>query len=113
MKYYVAAVRNWDEKRMQEAFEHCTELGTQKSFITSDYKTVKGLVRYRIQNHFLYHSHVWAVFQCIEGQPDRFLGLEYNPFDDGLKKLAAQYIRVRRRVNRYERVSGYPLAAIA
>ena len=99
MRYLVAAVRNWDEDRMMNAFEYVTESGTEKQFITSRYRTLKGLIRYAIQNHPLYYSHVWAVFEIIGGT-ERFVGLEYNHNDEQLCEISSRYMRVRNRLQR-------------
>lgn len=113
-KFFVAAVRDWPEDRMRATFDHVLELGTQKAFTTRDYKTVKGLIRYRIQNHILYHSHVWAIFRVIPGNYDReeFVGLEYNYYDDALCDIAARYMKVRNSLLRNGNRTGYPLSAL-
>lgn len=110
MKYYVAAVRDWDETRMREHLEHATELGSEKSFITSDYKTLRGLIKYRIMEHFAYYSHVWAIFELHDGR-EKFVGLQYNLYDPALGELAIRYTRARKAngckrsgVSLYERV---------
>lgn len=112
-KYYVAAVRDWDEDRMMANFEHVTEIGSGYSFITADYKTVRGLVKYRIQEHPVYYSHVWAVFD-ITGGNERFIGLEYNLDDSQLRDVATRYMMVRNRLRHSDsRTSGYPLSVRA
>lgn len=109
-KFHVAALRDWDEDRMMAAFDCVTELGTEKQFITRDYKTVPGLVRHRIQTHFLYHSHVWTVFREFDMGTSQFVGLEFNEHDEGLTALASRYMRVRNRLNKNNsRISGIPL----
>lgn len=108
--FHVAAVRDWDEDRMMKNLEVCLYPGTERGFITHDYRTVQGLVRHRIQNHILYHSHVWAVFRMFDFNTERFVGLEYNSFDPGLCDLAARYMRVRNRIQKNpNRISAYPL----
>jgi hypothetical protein len=111
MKYYVAAVRDWDEQRMRDNLEFATELGSFESFITSDYKTLRGLIKYRILEHPSYYSHVWAVFEDRGDKPDKFVGLQYNLYDIELCKLATRYIKARKAngckqsgVSLYERV---------
>lgn len=95
-KYYVAAVRDWPEARMLRTdLEFLVEAGTLKSFITSDYKTLRGLIRYRIINLHNYFHHVWAIFEVVEGRKDRFIGLQYNPFDEQLADIAKRYMKAR------------------
>lgn len=109
-KYYVAAVRDWDENRMMKAFEHATEIGSEKSFITMDYKTVRNMIRYYLHEHPLYYGHVWAIFQ-ENNSTMRFVGLEYNSDDPQLCEIAARYMTVRNRLRRNgSRISGYPLS---
>lgn len=110
--YYVAAVRDWDEDRMMKAFDHATEVGSEKSFITSDYKTVRNLIKYYLHNHPLYYGYVWAVFQLI-GNKEKFVGLEYNSEDSQLVEIATRYMRVRKRLRHNRLPSGYPLSIIA
>lgn len=112
-QFYVAAVRDWDESRMTKDFKYATEIGSEKSFATNDYKTIRGLVKYCIQEHPLYYGHVWAVFRS-DGSTEKFVGLEYNQYDSQLCDLAARYMRCRNRVRHNAlRISGHPLSVRA
>lgn len=115
MRYYVAAVRDWPESRMIKVGpEFCTEIGSEKSFMTSDYKTLRGLIKYRIMEREDYYNHVWAIFVESRGgvQHDKFVGLQYNSHDKELCDLANRYMKARKYkghiesgISLYERVS--------
>ncbi len=110
--YYVTAVRVWDEKSMTNRFPNATEVGSEKSFVTRNYKTLRGLIRYGIQDRDDYYGHVWAIWRVMSYGPDVFVGLEYNHADEGLRDLAARYLRAKARNEKdRKRTTGYPLSA--
>lgn len=111
VEYRVAAVQDWDESRMAEDFENVTGHSHKLSFATGNYKTLRGLIMYRIQEDPVYHGHVWAVFYT-SGPKEMFVGLEYNLEDASLQDLARRYMRVRNRL-RKTLTSAYPLSVRA
>lgn len=96
-KFYVASVRDWPEARMLRTdLQYLTDTGSFNSYITSDYKTVRGLIKYRVTQWHNYYRHVWAIFEVVPGRKDRFLGLQYNHSDQALCDLARRYMKARK-----------------
>ena len=107
-KFYVAAVRDWPESRMlRTPLEYLTDIGSFNSFITNDYKTLRGLIRYRVINWHNYYCHVWAIFQIDSKGKHKFLGVQYNQSDKELCEIAKRYIKARN--YKGERQSGVSL----